>query len=496
MWLAVIFFLALIILFCIYDVKKPKNFPPGPKWLPIIGSAIEVSQLQKSMEGLPFVAGELCKKYKSDVVGLKVGQEKIVIVYGSQELKDFMSNEDLNGRPVGLFYELRTWNERLGILCTDEDFWVEQRRFILRQLREFGFGKRGMSEYIEHEADIMVNHFKKQMGDKKEVEVQMDSAFGIHVLNTLWTMLAGTNFGPEDEEMIYLQTLLTALFKACHMMGSPFSYFPLIRFIMPEASGYRFYVNAHLPIWEFIDKEIKHHKRTIEPGNPRDFIDVYLEMIKQPEAKTFSEKQLLSICLDMFMAGSETTTKTLNFCFQYLLLCPDVQKKAQEEIDRVIGRHRYPTLADRPNMPYMEALVLESIRHFMARTFGVPHRALKDAYIGKHFIPKGTMLLACFHGVFFGPECNLPDPMGFHPEYFLDDKGKLTVPDYFIPFGYGKRRCLGETLARGNLFILIAAMLQNFNVRLPKDHPPIDTISEDGVTAGPKPYRSIVEIRD
>lgn len=78
-------------------------------------------------------------------------------------------------------------------------------------------------------------------------------------------------------------------------------------------------------------------------------MDVYLQMLKSPERKdSFSEKQLLAICLDMFMAGSETTSNSLTFGFMYLILFPDVQKKAQEEIDRVIGRDRAPSLDDRP----------------------------------------------------------------------------------------------------------------------------------------------------
>lgn len=100
------------------------------------------------------------------------------------------------------------------------------------------------------------------------------------------------------------------------------------------------------------------------------------------------EKQLLAICVDLFMAGSETTTKALNFCFLYLVLYPQVQRKAQEEIDRVIGQNRFPTLADRPRLTYVNAIGLESIRMFMGRTMNIPHRALKDTYIMGYKVPK------------------------------------------------------------------------------------------------------------
>lgn len=139
------------------------------------------------------------------------------------------------------------------------------------------------------------------------------------------------------------------------------------------------------------------------------------------------ESQLLAICMDLFMAGSETTTKSLGFCFLYLLLYPDVQRRAQSEIDAVVGRGRLPTLNDRPKwvplsycvthlktcclwtlllgwnkctcfrMPYMEAIVLESVRMFMGRTFSIPHRALRDTELQGYHIPKVSSKL--FKGI-------------------------------------------------------------------------------------------------
>lgn len=77
-------------------------------------------------------------------------------------------------------------------------------------------------------------------------------------------------------------------------------------------------------------------------------MDVYLSVLESKNCSdTFSESQLLAICVDLFIAGSETTSNTLSFCFLYLILFPDVQKKAQEELDKVVGRERLPTLADR-----------------------------------------------------------------------------------------------------------------------------------------------------
>lgn len=235
-----------------------------------------------------------------------------------------------------------------GVLLTDSDYWQEQRRFVLRQLREFGFGRRNMSSMIEEETGIMVESYRNLIKDKKSAIVNLESAFSIHILNTLWMMMASTRYSPDDKNLKSLQNILGQLFSAVDMVGAPFSQFPILKFIAPEMSGYKLYVDTHLQIWDFLYDELKRHKETWDENNLRDFMDVYLKMLNSSENKgSFCEKQLLAICLDMFMAGSETTSKSLGFCFLYLVLYPDVQRKAQEEIDKVVGRERLPSLEDR-----------------------------------------------------------------------------------------------------------------------------------------------------
>lgn len=133
------------------------------------------------------------------------------------------------------------------------------------------------------------------------------------------------------------------------MVGTLFSQFPILKHIAPGFSGYTMYMKTHSNIWQFLDEELQRHRATYDPENIRDFMDVYLGILNSPEkSEHFSERQLLAICLDLFMAGSETTSKSLAYGFLYLLHNPEVQAKAQQEIDKVVGRDRMPTLEDRP----------------------------------------------------------------------------------------------------------------------------------------------------
>ncbi|XP_033330973.2 putative cytochrome P450 303a1 [Megalopta genalis] len=544
--------------------RKPRGYPPGPKWWPILGSAVEIARLREETGYLFETCSALCKKY-GPVVGLKIGTDRIVVLNDHESIRAMLTDEDCDGRPIGPVYETRTFGKRRGLIVVDENLWVEQRRFVLKQLREFGFGRKSMATIIEEEAQWLVQHFKKQIsvelnskiqsqtagmktkcngdeyddgkmykliepdareqseqraktrkplkaadlyvdaneyaevrmmaGSNPEVVIPMHDAFGVTVLNTLWRMMAGKRFNVDDKELTYLQRILTKLLTEIDMIGAPFGHFPILRFIAPEMSGYKPFLETHQQLWKFLKDELDSHKNTFTSDSPRDLMDVYLTVLKSNKySSTFSEAQLLAICVDLFMAGSETTSKALAFCFLYLVLFPEVQNKAHEEIDRVIGRKRPPTLEDRANMPYLNAIVLESLRMFMGRTLNVPHRALRDTTILGHKIPKDTMLIVNFNRILMDESWG--DPEDFRPERFIDEQGNIITPTAYFPFSIGRHRCMGENLARSNLFIITTALLQEFTFStVPGEKKPSTKDFVDGVTSGPKPYRVLISLR-
>ncbi|XP_065199572.1 probable cytochrome P450 303a1 [Planococcus citri] len=498
MWFAAIFFVLILVLLAYLDTRKPKNYPPGPEWLPIVGSMLMVKKLRDQTGYLYRATAELARMY-GPIVGLRVGKDRQVVCFGYEAIKEMLTKEELDGRPQGPFYETRTWGTRRGLLLTDEEFWQEQRRFVMRHLREFGFGKKTMSDLVQTEAASLVEMFDQKLkleADKKGgVVVPMRDAFSVYVLNTLWSMLASIRYSPEDRELKSLQSLLTELFANIDMVGALFSQFPFLRYVAPEKSGYKSFVNIHEKVWKFLKAELDNHKDTFQQNSPRDLMDVYIQMLhSQNKGTSFSESQLLAICMDMFMAGSETTSKSLGFGFLYMLLYPEVQRKAQEEIDRVVGRERMPTLNDRPNMPYVESIVLESVRVFMGRTFSIPHRALRDTTLQGYHIPKDTMVIANFNGVLMNKRF-WDDPEVFRPDRFIDAEGKVFVPDNYLPFGYGKHRCMGQTLARSNIFLFTASLLQKYNFSVPSNEAPPSTNGVDGVTPSPGEFNAYVTLR-
>lgn len=348
----IVTFVIVFLTFLYLDCRKPENFPPGPEWYPIVGSALSLTNIRNKTGMLCTGVIMLAKQYlHRGALGFKVGKDLTVIAVTAESLKEMMTNEDLDGRPYGIFWETRTWNKRLGILLTDGSFWNNQRKFITRHLKDFGFARRGMSDIIQNEAAHLLDEFKgivKQQGGK--ALIPMHDVFSVYVLNTLWLMMAGIRYTRENKQMQHMQGLMYNLFASIDMIGSSFSHFPALRFIMPEKSGYSFFVDVHDQMHKFLREEIVNHKKTFKKGDePRDLMDVYLNNLDASEQdESFSEQQLQAVCLDLFIAGSETTTKSIGFGFLYIHREPRIQIKAQQEIDAVLGKERLPTLEDRP----------------------------------------------------------------------------------------------------------------------------------------------------
>lgn len=113
MYLVVALITIILGLLAYLDTRKPKNFPPGPKWLPLIGSGLEIMKERKRAGHLFKATAEMAEKY-GPVLGLKFGKDKLVVVYGTEAVKEFLSSEDLAGRPYDEFYRMRTFNKRRG----------------------------------------------------------------------------------------------------------------------------------------------------------------------------------------------------------------------------------------------------------------------------------------------------------------------------------------------------------------------------------------------
>ncbi|KAG2134904.1 cytochrome P450 [Suillus bovinus] len=168
-------------------------------------------------------------------------------------------------------------------------------------------------------------------------------------------------------------------------------------------------------------------------------------------------------------AATTATAATLMVFVLAMVLYPDVQKRAQAEINSVVGRERLPTFEDKASLPYIEAVVRETLRWEPIVPLGVPHATSSDDVYDGYFIPKGTIITYNTWGI-TRDEKRYPDASRFIPERFIDNDGTLTNDDpaQYI-FGFGRRICPGRYTADSSAWAAIATMLATLDISPAKD---------------------------
>jgi cytochrome P450 len=220
-------------------------------------------------------------------------------------------------------------------------------------------------------------------------------------------------------------------------------------------------------------------KRAKEGNAPDCFVRNFLE---SPNIDSFSEAERRVLFSEIMAAGMETTATSLRYFFKAALLYPDFIKHAQAELDQVVGKDRLPDWNDRPNLPYIKAVVMELHRWCCTTPLAFYHATTKDdTYRGKT-IPAKTTIIYNTYAVHHSDEY-FPQHQKFIPERYLPDTDKrLMVNGAFAPvhyaFGNGRRECPAKHVADSSLYIVISRLLWAFNIELGSNPSPGDGIGK------------------
>ncbi|XP_059487512.1 methyl farnesoate epoxidase-like [Neocloeon triangulifer] len=479
--------------------SKPAKFPPGPPRWPIVGNLVELIRGAKG-GAIHEIFMRLANKY-GPILGLFMGTQPTIIISDYLAIRELGARDDLCGRTINKVGQIMQKGRKYGLIFNHGDDWREQRRFTLRHLKDLGFGKKSMECIIQEEAENLVTEVAKKAGANFQQPVELYNILGTASINVLWFIIAGQRYSHDDARLQKLITLIKDISSQFNAAGGLAACFPIILDIAPGLTEIEKFKLVRQRVKDFIMEDVNAHKETLDQENPRDFLDMYLIEIEKNKDKkdtSYYEEQLVFVVGDLFLAGVDTTFNAMAFTLVYMVCNPEVQKKVHDEIDAVVGRDRLPSLNDRSNMPYVEATIQESLRMSSVAPLAVPHAPLFakfDTPFREFIFPKDSRILLNIAHVHMDPKlCG--DPENFRPERFLTKNSKLIKPDYLLPFGSGKRQCLGETLAKNNLFLLFSALMQRYKLEVPEGcAPPNSREVEGAFTLGPVPYKAKVTPR-
>uniref|UniRef100_A0A8C2TKF3 CP2J2 protein n=1 Tax=Coturnix japonica TaxID=93934 RepID=A0A8C2TKF3_COTJA len=258
------------------------------------------------------------------------------------------------------------------------------------------------------------------------------------VSNIICSVTFGNRFEYHDENF---QNLLRLMDETVTLQGKIMSQlynaFPSIMKYLP-GSHQTVFKNWKL-MKSFVCDVISKHKEDLNPSESRDFIDSYLQEMAKPGGSDFCEDNLVACTLDLFFAGTETTSTTIRWALLYMAMYPEIQARVQAEIDAVIGQCRQPALEDRNNMPYTNAVIHEVQRKGNIIPLNVPRQTVKDTVLAGFQVPKGTVMIANISSVMFDKK-EWETPHSFNPGHFLKD-GQFWKREAFMPFSIGKICC-------------------------------------------------------
>ncbi|KAK9503987.1 hypothetical protein O3M35_010436 [Rhynocoris fuscipes] len=483
----VFIFVLLLVKLLLKNLYKIKTLPPGPWGLPIFGY-------------LPFLKqeahvhfGELAEKY-GGIFSLSLGNQFLVILSDYKIIREAFRREEFTNRPDT---ELTHILGGYGIINSDGRLWKDQRKFLHDRLRKFGMtysgqGKEQMEARIMREVEV----FLQTLVREKHRTIDLNPILCTSISNVICSLIMSVRFQQADQKFNRFMNLIAEGFRLFGSLSYA-NFFPIMRYLPGLQDVIKKIDQNRNEMAEFFQETVDLHRNSFDESNMRDLIDNYLLEISDAKAAGFDkelfdgkdhDRQMQQIIGDLFSAGMETIKTTLLWSIIYMLHEPEIRRKVQAELDEVVGRRRLPRLEDRRDLPYTEATILEVLRISSIVPLGTTHATTREVQLAGYTIPANAHIVPLLHAVHM--DSNLwHEPEVFNPKRFLSPEGKVCKPEFFLPFGVGRRMCLGDVLARMELFEFFACLMHTFDIDVPNGMDLPSLKATTGVTLTPQEFQ-------
>ena len=369
--------------------------PPHPPLVPLLGNMLVVKKLDSIMH---YALHSLTESL-GHVFRLRLGGRWTLIVTGFHQIKEINSLESTANRSYGrnalLYISNLIWYGKRSGPCYASGYigniWSEAkelRRFTLRTLKDLGgMGSKRSEEIVIEEITKLKEAIDKMINNTEDGVVDLDKLFNKASLNVVWNFTTSERFDYDEEKMEkfyrYLELLVVLGTK---IMGKPLGVYPWLRYVPPFRSHFNQAFEGFTELRAFIAETIKKHADVLDREHPRDFIDKYL--IDLDSNLVMTEANLLYCCLDLFIAGSETSSKTIMYALAYLINHPDIQRKVRDEVSQIESDMIVWT--DKDKLSYTEATLNEVWRMANVVPIAPPRVVTSPIKLDGHDIPPDT----------------------------------------------------------------------------------------------------------
>ncbi|XP_057567944.1 cytochrome P450 2S1 isoform X2 [Hippopotamus amphibius kiboko] len=451
--LLVVLLLLLLLRLALPGTRTRGHLPPGPTPLPLLGNLLQLRP-GALYPGLL----RLSKKY-GPVFTVYLGPwRRVVVLVGREAVEEALGGqaEEFSGR--GMVATLDGTFDGHGVFFSNGEHWRHLRKFTTMALRDLGMGKREGEELIQAEVQCLVEALRGTKGQPFDPSLLLAQATS----NIICSLVFGLRFPYDDEAFQAVVRAAGGIIVGTYEMFS--------RLLQHLPGPYTQFLSQVGTVAAFAIQQVQQHQGSVDTSGPaRDVVDAFLLKMaeeKQDPNTEFTDKNLLMTVIYLLFAGTVTVSTTIRYTLLLLLKYPQVQERVQEELTRELGAGQAPSLGDRARLPYTDAVLHEAQRLLALVPMGVPRALTKTTRFRGYTLPQGTEVFPLLGSILHDPKV-FEQPEEFNPSRFLDADGKFKKHEAFLPFSLGKRICLGEGLARTELFLLFTAILQAFSLESP-----------------------------
>ncbi|KAL0896345.1 hypothetical protein Bca101_080306 [Brassica carinata] len=436
--------------------------PPGPPRRPIIGNIHLVGKNPHHS------FANLSKTY-GPIMSLKFGSLNTVIITSPEAAREVLRTHD----------QVLSWrsstNSIRSINHHEVSFvWLPPSSARWRLLRKLSVTLLFSPQRIEASKALRLNKMKELVSfmnesSERDEPVDISRASFITVLNIISNILFSVDLGSYDSKKP--NEFQDAVIGVMEAIGNPdaANYFPFMGFLDMQGNRKAIKVASEklFTVFRgFIDAKIAEKSRGNNKRSSHDFVDALLELTKEDEVE-LNTNDFVHLLLDLFGAGTDTNSSTVEWAMAELLRNPKTMEKAQAEIDRVIGQKGFVEESDISELPYLQAVVKEVFRLHPAAPLLVPRKVESDVEVLGYMVPKDTQVLVNVWAIGRDPSV-WENPTRFDPERFLGKETDVRGRDYELtPFGAGRRICPGLPLAVKIVPLMLASLLYSFDWKLP-----------------------------